>query len=788
MFIINTKKSISKAQVLSFIFMLIAITQHHWIINASAAAVHDIDVLSFDQMKDAIDNAENGDTFNFRIKNDIIFNNTIVIRKGIKINFINNSGADTVNLTANGGSYRHFSTGGTAVSNLSMSLGNGIVLNGSDTGGGIWIYGSDCSLILNGCTITRCKSSGNGGGILVGGFTSRSRLIINDALIEKCQSGSGGGIFVSDCDVEMNSGTITGNYAVSSGGGITTAPGGNKLGSTLTISGGEISNNSVGSYGDGGGINAHDSVVVIKDAEIIDNTGDNFGGGINIMQRECPEDKTKLIINYGTIKGNSVRNYGAGIAIQRKISEFTITGGVITENKADVSGGSNQGGGIYCTDRNTLTMSGGKVINNGAGSGGGIFLNFSNLVMNGNAMISGNEAYTTAGGIYGYQGCAITIDGDAKVNGNKAYCSNNPENDLRGGGGIAILSYGYVSTLTVKGNAIISDNTAVSYGGGIWTYPVYGPAPVINIESGTIENNSANYGGAISMGEITDYTPALSITGGTITKNTTVKNGGAIILKGSTAAISGCKITDNISSTGNGGGIYTDSNSTLTVENVLTEITGNKAMNGNGGGIYTEDTTYENLIIGDQTSFSNNAASAAYAPPNDATNLYHHIKFKSVSIEDHPLNNYDINHTSEEHLAYNVNYDANGGVGSFTGPDIVPGEADVVLTLNDTGISWTDYDFMGWNTQADGGGTTYSPGDQIILKSNIILYAQWAKISEPALPEVSETPKTGDDNVFLWFGIFLLSLSIMVSMLYIVIDKGIIIHYNHTIIIGIIDL
>ena len=101
------------------------------------------------------------------------------------------------------------------------------------------------------------------------------------------------------------------------------------MGSTLTINGGEISNNSVGSYGDGGGINAHDSVVVIKDAEIIDNTGDNLGGGINIMQRECPEDKTKLIINNGTIKGNRVRNFGAGIAIQRKISEFTITGGVL---------------------------------------------------------------------------------------------------------------------------------------------------------------------------------------------------------------------------------------------------------------------------------------------------------------------------------------------------------------------------------------------------------------------------------------------------------------------------
>lgn len=41
----------------------------------------------------------------------------------------------------------------------------------------------------------------------------------------------------------------------------------------------------------------------------------------------------------------------------------------------------------------------------------------------------------------------------------------------------------------------------------------------------------------------------------------------------------------------------------------------------------------------------------------------------------------------------------------------------------------TGYSFTGWNTHADGTGTTYSPGDTFQLTSAITLYAQWEAMS-----------------------------------------------------------
>ena len=40
----------------------------------------------------------------------------------------------------------------------------------------------------------------------------------------------------------------------------------------------------------------------------------------------------------------------------------------------------------------------------------------------------------------------------------------------------------------------------------------------------------------------------------------------------------------------------------------------------------------------------------------------------------------------------------------------------------------TGYSFNGWNTQANGGGTSYQPADDITLTSDIILYAQWTAL------------------------------------------------------------
>lgn len=55
---------------------------------------------------------------------------------------------------------------------------------------------------------------------------------------------------------------------------------------------------------------------------------------------------------------------------------------------------------------------------------------------------------------------------------------------------------------------------------------------------------------------------------------------------------------------------------------------------------------------------------------------------------------------------------------------------DVAIVLEADGVTAEGYRFLGWNTERDGSGKTYLPGDKIEVKSNVILYAQWEQIEE----------------------------------------------------------
>ncbi|MGH3732144.1 MAG: InlB B-repeat-containing protein, partial [Acidimicrobiales bacterium] len=73
--------------------------------------------------------------------------------------------------------------------------------------------------------------------------------------------------------------------------------------------------------------------------------------------------------------------------------------------------------------------------------------------------------------------------------------------------------------------------------------------------------------------------------------------------------------------------------------------------------------------------------------------------------------------------------DDNGGTGS---DPVLSGEygADVTLPgtsgLNDSGFTLT-----GWNTVANGSGTSYTPGQSVMLISPMTLFAQWTAIAKP---------------------------------------------------------
>lgn len=77
---------------------------------------------------------------------------------------------------------------------------------------------------------------------------------------------------------------------------------------------------------------------------------------------------------------------------------------------------------------------------------------------------------------------------------------------------------------------------------------------------------------------------------------------------------------------------------------------------------------------------------------------------------------------------YTVTYDANGGSGTMTDKNS-PYAYKAVATVLTNGFTRSRYTFTGWNTEADGSGTSYAEGDPIKMLRNVVLYAQWTRNS-----------------------------------------------------------
>ncbi|MBR4732789.1 MAG: choice-of-anchor J domain-containing protein, partial [Lachnospiraceae bacterium] len=80
---------------------------------------------------------------------------------------------------------------------------------------------------------------------------------------------------------------------------------------------------------------------------------------------------------------------------------------------------------------------------------------------------------------------------------------------------------------------------------------------------------------------------------------------------------------------------------------------------------------------------------------------------------------------------YHVTYDANGGSGEMTDPNMYfGGTGATVLPCEFAAPAGTE--FMGWNTKEDGSGTLYTVGDVMVMSADFTLYAQWVNQSDLA--------------------------------------------------------
>ena len=95
---------------------------------------------------------------------------------------------------------------------------------------------------------------------------------------------------------------------------------------------------------------------------------------------------------------------------------------------------------------------------------------------------------------------------------------------------------------------------------------------------------------------------------------------------------------------------------------------------------------------------------------------------------------------------YIVAYDANGGEGEVIDPNEYEAN-DEVTVLGGTELSRENYNFIGWNTSADGKGTGYVKGDTFAITANTTLYAQWKEVSPDANYVVEYDANGGEGEV-----------------------------------------
>jgi uncharacterized repeat protein (TIGR02543 family) len=80
-------------------------------------------------------------------------------------------------------------------------------------------------------------------------------------------------------------------------------------------------------------------------------------------------------------------------------------------------------------------------------------------------------------------------------------------------------------------------------------------------------------------------------------------------------------------------------------------------------------------------------------------------------------------------VTYSVTYSRNGATSGAVPVDAAKYASGARATVrgNTGALARSGYMFEGWNTKANGTGTTYKPGAVITVKGNVTLYAKWSR-------------------------------------------------------------
>jgi hypothetical protein len=425
-------------------------------------------------------------------------------------------------------------------------------------GGGISVYSTSGSLILDSVTVSNNTASNGGGGIdSFGRLWLTNSTVAGNQVTDSNDAWSGGGGIdnevtgsanLAGTSVSYNTITGTGSPAVTqvTGGGVVTF-------GTLAVSGGFLDQNIVNipsgaspsslSEGDGGGI-AVDGPTTLTGATVSANSvvpatastnTTAFGGGIDAIAGLSTVAGSGITGNTAT--SDSV-TAGGGIAIQGGLPG--ITGTQITGNTATVTNGSFTGGYM------------------GLGSlagGGGVAAVQDGSVAMASSTVSGNsvQASTTETAPTG-----STLEA--------------------GGGGLLVLSgTSVINSTTITGNGAGSTGATVTEGDGGGVLALNSSVGGLIIQRSQLTSNTAYSG--LGGGLISVDTGSTTLQGDTITGNTATATPGPFA-----------------NASGSGGGVFGSGTTSIT----NTWLAGNHAdlvgggLVESGGGLLTGDTVSGN--------------------------------------------------------------------------------------------------------------------------------------------------------------------------------------------------
>ena len=392
--------------------------------------------------------------------------------------------------------------------------------------------------------------------------------------------------------------------------------------------------------------------------------------------------------------------------------------------------------GMITIDGN-VTISGSGTIIRGINSAyfsisSGSSLTLDGVTVDGDGLSSSNSMFNVASGTLalkdstvqncaknGNEGGAVNMDGGTLTIENTTIKDCSATQD----GGAIYLDNG--STATIKSGTFSGNKTTtvIQYGGGF----IYNRGSTLTIEGGSFLNNSSNgRGGAV-------YNTAVSNT------KTYIRGG---VFEGNTSSYSDYE--------GSGAVFYSAVSANDTILYISGGVRfGNDTASGGTDGVYLHTNSSGSTLRKMQISSALQYPVHIYVSCSEGRAIAEGVEDYTLTAADMTrIQFHDVGTSGTSWYAWldstnnevdvsaieplYVVYDANGATGSVTDNTIYSSSNNQVTVKSSEGLTYEGHIFTGWNTQADGNGTSYQPGATFEITETTTLYAQWETTSDPS--------------------------------------------------------